>query len=353
MAERILTPLHLNRALLARQLLLERAEVSVERAVELVGSIQTQYAPSGYVGLWSRVAGFRREDLTRALEQRIVVQGTLQRSTIHLISAREYWLYAAGVRRARQEWWLRLRRGGGSAAAEWQTRAAEQERRAAGLTAALADGPRSVAQLGALGGGFIGNLALWVDIVRVPPSGTWERRRADNLALAEQWDGPQDATEEEGLEHLVRAYLRGYGPAPYRDISTWAGVPVVPLRAAGERLDLRTYRDEDGKELLDLPDAPLPDPDTPAPVRFVPHWDANLLVHARRARIIDEVHRPHFFSSKNPFSAGAILVDGRVVGNWNMKKDTLMWDLFEALSSGDERDVRDEAARLEAFHTDT
>ena len=149
--------------------------------------------------------------------------------------------------------------------------------------------------------------------MRVPPSGTWERRRADRLALAESWVGPDDATEGEGLAHLVRAYLRAFGPAAWRDVASWAGIRATDAKAAPQGSTLVRFRDEAGRELVDLPDAPLPDPDEPAPVRFLPHWDANLLVHARRTGLLPEAYRPRVFSTKNPFSVGTVLVDGRVV----------------------------------------
>ena len=332
----------LNRALLARQLLLERASLSIEDAVDQVGGLQTQYAPSGYVGLWTRVAGFRREALTEALEDRRVIQATLMRTTIHMVSRREFWCYAVGVRRSRRVWSLRAQ---GAAADEAGAIAA-----ADALRAGLVDGPRSVKELGGLADGFIGNAGLWVDIVRVPPSGTWERRRADRLALADQWVGPEDATEEEGLAHLVRAYLRGFGPAAWRDISQWAGISVGDARRGAELLALVRYRDEDGRELIDLPDAPLPDPDTPAPVRFLPHWDANLLVHARRKGLLPEEHRARVFTTRNPFSVGAVLVDGRVVAAWSLRDGAVVVDLYEDVRPRDRDAIEDERAALEAFH---
>src|SRR5205085_7029944 len=100
--------------------------------------------------------------------------------------------------------------------------------------------------------GFVGNLGLWVDLVRVPPSGTWERRRADRLALAEDWIGPPDTSAAAGLSHLVRAYLRAFGPAPWRDIAAWGGISVTDARRGGEGLTLVTYRDELGKPLVDV-----------------------------------------------------------------------------------------------------
>lgn len=335
-----LSPVALNRALLARQLLLARARRPVAAAIEQTAGLQAQYAPSGYVGLWSRLGGFRRTDLTEALEDRSVVQATLMRSTIHVVSRREFWRYALGVRRARRVWALRV---GGETEAEALARAAT-------LRSALGDGPRTVKELGEIGAGFVGNLGVFVDLVRVPPSGTWERRRADRLALAEGWVGPEDATEDEGLAHLVRAYLRAFGPAPWRDIASWSGVPAADLRRGGGGLNLVHYRDEDGRELLDLPDAPLPDPATPAPVRFLAHWDAVLLVHARRTGILPEHHRPRVFSSANPFSVGTVLVDGHVAGTWSARDGRVTVEMLEDVGRRDRDAVEAERSALEAFH---
>jgi hypothetical protein len=330
----------LNRALLARQLLLERARLPIPEAIEQVGGLQTQYAPSGYVGLWTRLEGFQRDALTRALEDGSVIQATLMRTTIHMVSRREYWRYEVGVREARRQWAMRLP-GADSAAFR-----SGGER----IRDALAGGPKSVKELDGLVTGFLGNASLWVDLVRVPPSGTWERRRADRLALAEHWVGPEDATEAEGVAHLVSAYLRAFGPAPWRDIAAWAGVPLTDLKRAEHLLTLDRLRDESGNELLDLPGQPLPDPDTPAPVRFLPHWEAALLVHARRTLILPEEHRPKVFSTKNPFSVGTVLVDGRVVAAWSLRDASVVLDWFEDVSSADRRAVEDERAALEAFH---
>jgi len=344
MAGRILTQRALNRALLARQLLLERASISIEEAVEQVGGLQTQYAPSGYVGLWSRLARFERDDLTAGLEDRRVVQATLMRVTIHLVSRREFWLYACGVRQARREQAIRnLPRATGKTEGALVAGADRMRQ-------ALADGPRTVKELGDLGSGFVGNLGLWIDLVRVPPSGTWERRRADRLALAEDWVGPCDTTEEEGLTHLVRAYLRAFGPASWRDIASWSGIPTNVTKAAGANLNLAQYRDEDDRPLVDLPEAALPDPTTPPPVRFLPHWDANLLVHVRRTGLLPEAYRPRVFSIRNPFSVGTYLVDGCVAGAWSVKEGRIVLDPYERLSAADRRAVEDERESLEAFH---
>jgi hypothetical protein len=218
------------------------------------------------------------------------------------------------------------------------------------LRAALTDGPRTVKELGDLATGFVGTLGLWVDLVRVPPSGTWERRRADRLALAEQWVGPCDVSEDEGLAHLVRAYLRGFGPASWREVASWAGIGVSDARRGGDGLTLVRYRDEDGRELVDLGGAELLEPETPAPVRFLPHWDANLLVHARRTGLLPEPYRARVFSSRNPFSVGTYLVDGRVVGAWSLRDGRIELDPFEPLKARDQRAVDDERDALEHFH---
>ena len=340
---RTLSPRALNRALLARQLLLERSTRSIPDAVEQVGGLQTQYAPSGYVGLWTRLQDFPRGALTAALEDRSVIQASLMRVTIHIVSSREYWRYALGVRQARRRWALRTpgAEGGETAMVEAAGR----------LRHALANGPHWVKELGGIGAGFVGNLGLWVDLVRVPPSGTWERRRADRLALAEDWIGAPDATEDEGLAHLVHAYLRAFGPSTLRDIASWAGITVADAKRGGEGLTLTFYRDDDGRPLLDLPDAPLPEPGTPAPVRFLPHWDANLLVHARRTGLLPEAYRPRVFSTRNPFSVGTYLVDGVVAGAWSLKDGRIALDPFEDLPARDRQAVEREREALEAFHT--
>jgi hypothetical protein len=340
-APRVLTQRDLNRALLARQHLLERTRLPITEVADRVGGLQTQYAPSGYVGLWSRVDGFERDELTRALQDHSMIQATLMRTTIHMVSRRSFWKFALGVRRARRAWAARVR----ALPDETVLRAGADR-----LREALADGPRTVKDLGELASGFVGTLSFWVDLVRVPPSGTWERRRADLLGLAEQWVGPEDATEAEGIEFLVATYLGAFGPAPWKDVADWAGLSVAMVKDAAARLDLVEHRDELGRPLWDLRDAPLPDAGTPAPVRFLPHWDANLLVHARRTGLLPEEHRGRVFSTKNPFSVGTVLVDGVVVAAWSLIKDRIVIDPFVELPTRVARAVEREREALEAFH---
>jgi winged helix DNA-binding protein len=344
-APRTLTERELNRALLARQLLLDRVELQLARAVERVGGLQTQYAPSAYVSLWSRLSGFEREDLTKALERRTVVQGTLMRATIHIVSARDYPLLAEAIRDGRRAWLLKSQPG--RADARTLSRAA---RRARSL---LAEGPRRRAELLrdlGLDGSTWNGLGMWVDLVRAPPSGTWDQRRADLYAAADDWLGPSHATFEGGLEHLLRRYLGGFGPASVKDASAWAGLPVSVVGPALERLPLRRFRDEGGRELVDLPRAPLPDPETPAPVRFLPTWDATLLVHARRTQVLPEAYRSRVFSTKTPHSVPTFLVDGHVAGTWRYEGGRVRLEPFEAIPRAVRRELDDEAERLAAFH---
>lgn len=211
MSERVLTVRELNRALLARQLLLERSALSITRALEQVGGLQAQYAPSAYVALWSRLRGFRRDALTKALEQRRAVQATLMRATIHIVSARDYPYFAAAIRKSRKDWWLR--------AQGKQLKGIDMAALAARVRRFLSNAPRRQSEiqkrLEAEGFPRIAavSVGMWVDLVRVPPTGTWEQRRADLYGLADSWVGTSSPTETEALEHLVRRYLGGFGPA--------------------------------------------------------------------------------------------------------------------------------------------
>lgn len=310
--------------------------------LERVAGLQTQYAPSGYVGLWSRMRNFQRAALTTALEQRRVVQGTLLRSTIHMVSARDYWLFLAAVRKDRQEWWRRVTRKQFGEIDVAAAAAAFREELATELKELLVR--RAIPTLAWSG------MGLWVDMVRVPPSGTWDQRRADLFGLAQTWLRPVTHSMAAGLEHIVRRYLGGFGPATVREIADWAGVPHTTLLPAIERLALRRFRDEKGKELLDVQRAPLPDPAIPAPVRFLPTWDATLLVHARRTQILPERYRPLVFNTRTPHSVPTFIVDGAVAGTWRYEAGRIEIKPFEPLPKAVRREVEDEAKRLEAFH---
>ncbi|MEU7866278.1 winged helix DNA-binding domain-containing protein [Dactylosporangium sp. NPDC049140] len=325
----VLTARGLNRALLARQMLLERAVVPVPDALERMGGLQAQYAPSMYIGLWTRLADLDRSSVTRLLEERAVVQATVLRGTIHLVSRADFWPFVEAVR---------------------QTRVRPEPEQVADVEAVaklLAQGPLRRTEIDP---SVRQRIHLYLDLVRVPPSGTWARRRADVYGLAEDWIGPPAVALAEARELLVRRYLGAFGPAHRSEIANWAGLPVDAISAVLGRLELRRFADERGRELVDLPDAPLPDPQTPAPVRFLPTWDAALLVHARRTLILPEEHRTKIFHMRMPQSIGTFLVDGQVAGTWAVKGDRVSWTAFEPLPDRVRNEVDAEAELLGAFH---
>jgi Winged helix DNA-binding domain len=184
----------------------------------------------------------------------------------------------------------------------------------------------------------------------VPPSGTWEQRRADLYAVAEDWLPSPGIERDEALDHLIRRYLFAFGPARKNDIADWAMVSVSEIDCGLERIELRRFRDEAGKELLDLPRAPIPDGDTPTPPRFLPVWDATLLVHARRTGILPEEYRPLVFNVKTPHSVNTFLVDGRVAGTWRYEQGRVRLAPFEPVPRGVRRELDEEAKGLAAFH---
>jgi hypothetical protein len=226
-------------------------------------------------------------------------------------------------------------------------------RAAARVRKFLAEGPRRSSEIAEELGNDIWRpgVGLWVDLVRVPPSGTWDQRRADLYGLAEGSVGPENVDEQAGIEHLIRRYLQGFGPATSYEIAGWAGLKVTAIAPALERLELRRFLNEQRKELFDLPRAPLPDPETPAPARFLPVWDATLLVHARRTGILPERYRPRVFNVKTPHSVNTFLVDGQVAGTWRYDKGRVKLDPFGRLSKQARAELNDEAERLAAFHT--
>jgi hypothetical protein len=337
--------------MLARQLLLERSALSLTRALQSVGGLQTQNAATGYVGLWSRVRNFRRERLTEALVNREVIQGTLIRSTIHMVSRADYPILLAGVLSSRREWWRRV--------VPKEARGLDMDKVAAVVRERLVRGPARAAELKALmsergipATAWPG-LGLWLDMIRIPPSGTWERRRADLYGLADEWIELKKATEAEGMELLVRRYLGGFGPARVADIASWAGIPPAKVLPAVERLRLRRFLDESGRALFDLPRMPLPPANSNAPVRFLQTFEALTMIHARRTGVMPEQYRPILFSTKTPQSFPFFLIDGVVAGTWRYESGRIRVDPFEPIPRVVRRELDEEAAALAAFHADS
>jgi hypothetical protein len=268
------------------------------------------------------------------------VQATVLRGTIHIVSRRDFWPWRAAVRETDDAWFRRVR-------AEVSERDRARADRA--LRAALRDGPRRRDELMAVIGKDAWT-ASSIDLVRVPPCGTWEQRRADLYALAEQWVGPDDADPESGRELLVRRYLGAFGPAQVPDIRSWSRLTREQVERALERIRPRRFLDEQGKQLIDLPRAPLPDPETPAPPRFIPTWDALLLVHARGTGVLPEEYRPRIFNTKLPFSTHTFLLDGAVAGGWRYEKGKIELQPFRRLTPAERASLADERERLAAFH---
>lgn len=336
----LLTEKALNRAVLARQGLLEPADGALPAVVLEIGGIQAQHAPSMYVGLWSRMRVFAWADLDAALERRTVVQGTLQRATIHLVHRRDWWPVALAVRERR-------RLQGQRALKE----PPQEEMRAhvATVTEALRAGPMYRKGVEALVGKPATRLLhVYLDIVRVPPTASWRRPRADRWALAEEWIGPPDSDPPTGLVALVDSYLRGFGPATRLEIARYAGLNVTEIDRALDALALRHFEAEDGSVLLDLPRAPLPDPDTPAPVRLLPTWDQTLIGHKRRAAVIAEADRGRIFSNRYPRSYPVFLIDGQAAGTWSIEEGHITVQPWRPLDPRDRRALGAEVARLEA-----
>jgi hypothetical protein len=341
-----LGPRRLNRALLARQLLLERTALSIPEALARLGGIQNQYAPNAYIRLWSCLADFRREDLTRAYEDATVVQGTLMRGTIHAVAREDYRQFLGAIQNTVRDWAARA------------TKAPATIDRSAALArirAALAQGPMKRRALVALLRAEHPAVQYSADtdlaILRVPPSGTWERRRADLCALADDVIGPgNDVPEEVALPSMIERYLAAFGPAAASDVASFLGMNVARIKGLVPNLRLRRFSSEDGVELLDVEDGSLPDADTPAPVRFLPTWDATLLVHARRTQILPEAYRPLIFHTKMPPSYPTFLVDGQVAGTWRFEDGRIEPKPFGRLAAVDRRALEEEAHALASFH---
>ncbi len=189
-------------------------------------------------------------------------------------------------------------------------------------------------------------------MIRVPPSGTWDRRQADLYGLADDWVGAMAATEEAGLALLVRRYLGGFGPARLADIASWAGLPPAKVIPVVERIGLRRFRDEEDKVLFDLPRAPLPDPGVRAPVRFLQTFEALLMIHARRTQVMPEQFRAIVFNTKTPHSMPVFLIDGAVAGTWRHEGSRITVNPFEPIPRSVRRELDEEAQALAAFHAD-
>jgi hypothetical protein len=349
LADRVLSLRELNRATLARQLLLARGRISVPKAIERLAGLQAQWPPSPYVALWSRLEGFERKRLTRALLRRQVVKATLMRITLHLVSAGDYVLFAGALK---APWVGQLTRRMERMGLDVDVPALAEQ-----ALALMADGPRSRSEVLEVFGPtgeqpwFIWTLVqAELGLVRAPDSALWRRTLGPvSYVPARAWLGRSPDTEPRALVHLVRRYLSAFGPASRADAAQWTGLPVSALTPALEALEpLRRFRDERGRELLDLPRQPLPSGDTQAPVRFLSNWDSALLAYDIRDRILPEPYRKAVIQ-RNGDVLPTFLVDGFVAGTWSEKDRCVVLEPFEPVPRRLRRELDAEARALEAF----
>lgn len=313
----------LGRATLARQLLLERADLEPLDAVRSLVGLQAQVPHNPYTALWSRLAGFRPGSLSTLLEQREVVRLNVIRTTIHLVTAADALLLrplvqpllAAELRR-HPEHSPKLDGVALAPVLEFAQSLLAEPHTGAQLRAALA-GRFPAHDPAALAYACRCHLAL----VQVPPRGLWGRSAQVTLATAESWLG-RPLESNPSVDGVVLRYLAAFGPASVADVTTWCR--LTGLRQVVERLrpQLVTFQDERGRELFDLPDAPRPGPDTPAPVRFLPEYDNVLLSHDDRSRFVSELDRA-LLGPGWAVGWGAVLHDGVVRGSWRAKPDGL------------------------------
>jgi hypothetical protein len=342
----------LNRALLARQLLLERSEMGPIDAMEHLVGMQSQAPTPPYFGLWTRLRTFAPEDLSRLIEEREAVRVVLMRGTIHLVSARD----SLALRPLMQPVLLRALQGAYGKPLERMDMTALE---AAGR-ALVDEKPRTFAELGARlaerwpdrdPAALAQGVRCLVALVQVPPRGLWGASGQATHTSAEAWLG-RAFDADPSPDEMVLRYLRAFGPASVADAQAWSGLTRLREAMARLRPRLVTFRDERGAELFDLPDAPRPGPDAPAPVRFLPEWDNILLSHADRTRILAAERRKAIFTI-NGLIRTTILLDGFVAGTWKIAREkgaaTLAIDPFQPLSKPHRAALADEGARLLAF----
>ena len=342
----VLTKRELNRALLGRQLLLERSTLGAVEAVGRLVGLQSQVVSPPFVGLWTRLEGFERAQLTGLIASGAAVRATMMRSTLHLVTAEDYRLFRLALQPA-------------------LTRAYQgfNGRYVVGLDLApLIEAAREQMRQGPVGNAELRDLLVGLEPERAPtalmygvrahlpmtqvPTGhQWGHGGAGSYQLAE--DGL--VARDEALPELVRRYLSAFGPASVADAQTWAGMAGLRPTFEALRAGLRTFRDEKGVELFDLPDAPLPRGDVPAPVRFMPEYDNLVIGHADRSRVLPEEHRKKVLLSAGRVRA-TVLVDGFVAGAWRMEKAaktaTLVIERFQDLDEATRGEIEAEGGRL-------
>jgi hypothetical protein len=338
----------LNRALLERQLLLARRKMTAARAIEHLVGMQAQVPESPYFALWARLDGFRPEELSRLIERRGAVRLAMMRSTIHLVTARDC-LSLRSVLQPVQERSFLVGSPFGRKVAGLDMRALADAGRAL-----LEERPRTIADLAkALGARWPDRdatslgyaIRYLVPMVQIPPRGVWGRGGLPVCTTAEAWLG-RPLARARAPGPMIRRYLAAFGPATVSDIQAWSG--LARLQPALDRMRLRVCRDRRNRTLYDLPRAPRPSPDVPAPARLLPDYDNALLAHDDRARILPDDRRREGLIGKPTF-----LVDGFVAGTWKLvrgkKAAHLVLAPFARLAKQDRAALEAEAERLFAF----
>ena len=342
MAERILTQRELNRTTLLRQLLLRRERLSPVRAIERLAGLQAQLPSSPYLALWARVDGFERPALERALRRRTVAKALLMRGTLHLVSARDLPYFDSAVREARTS--MRAR-GTERPPDELVERALEltreRPRTRSELMKALGLDPRTQDPYEIRRYSWVVALAR---LEQAPECAFYGFRGSPVYEPADHAHPPV----AEAAEYAIARYLAAFGPATRADVSQWSGVPIRDLAPGLETLRLRTFRDEKGRELLDLPRAPLADGDVPAPARLLPRWEELLLAHKDRTRVLPDEHRKTVIHVNGDVQQ-TFLVDGTVAGLWRVEGERIALEPFAPLPRTARRELEDEAARLAAW----
>ncbi|MFD5337977.1 winged helix DNA-binding domain-containing protein [Streptomyces hawaiiensis] len=345
----------LNRATLARQLLLDRADLPVLDAVAHLCGLQAQEPQEPFLGLWSRLRAFDAAELSDLLTGRRVVRTHLMRRTVHLVTADDVVAW-----RARHDGMLRQRilgvyrrelagvDPGELAAAGRKVMADGEPRSLPELARAVADGwpvagPRPLGEM---------LVAALLPTVQLPPRGLWRMKAGVRYALISSWLGREiDPPSPDGSDPvgqtLVRRYLAAFGPAASADLRAWCGLTGLPAAVSALREELVSFRDERGRELLDLPGAPRPDPDTPAPVRFLPAFDNAILGYHDRSRIIDDAHRHLSVAGER-----VVLVDGHVAATWTVERDTVLVTPLRRFSRTDRTGVAEEGRAMASFLSD-
>jgi hypothetical protein len=349
----VLTTRVLNRTLLRRQLLLERQDVPVLDAVELLVGLQAQTTNSPYLALWSRLRDFAPDALSEPLLNRAAVRTHLMRGTLHLVSAADL----ARLRPVLQPVLTAALRT--THAREFPT-VDLNEYVAAARELTTTDG-RTVAEFGEHadarwpGHGarrLSAPLPFAVPLVQPPPRGVWGRGGRATWVSAARWLGT-GVPDEGDVPAVISRYLAVFGPATVADVGRWSRLTGLRRHVQEMRPGLRVFRDERGRELLDVPGAPIEDADVPAPPRFLPEFDNVLLSHADRTRIMSDEHRAVWGAGKNGLFPASFLVDGFLRGAWRVERDrdaaTLVLTPWSALSARDETALREEGARLLRF----